>query len=69
MESRIATHAEAVVLAKSLNVQTELVWQIIQGLRYGDTAELERAVHDAFLPHGKHAHSQQHHNAHQVGTP
>ena len=68
MESRTATHAEAVVLAKSLNVQTELVWQIIQGLRYSSTAELERAVHDAFLLHGKHAFSQHHHDAQEVGT-
>jgi hypothetical protein len=68
MEFRTATHAEAVVLAKSLNVQTELVWQIIQGLRFSSTAELERAVHDAFLPHGKHGLTQHHHDAQEVGT-
>lgn len=68
MESRTATHAEAVILAKSLNVQTELVWQIIQGLRYSSTTELERAVHDAFLPHGKHAPFPHHHDAQEVGT-
>jgi len=69
MESRIATHAEAVVLAKSLNVQTELVWQIIQGRHFTSTAEMESAVHDAFLPHGKNGHVQHHQGARDPGMP
>jgi len=51
MQSRKATHAEAVYVARALNLHIESVWQIIQGLPYTHYAELETAVHSAFLPH------------------
>ena len=51
MQSRKATHAEAVYVARALNLHIESVWQIIQGLPFTHYAELETAVHSAFLPH------------------
>lgn len=49
MDHRIATHAEAVYVARALNLQIEAVWQIIQGRHYATYADLELVVHNAFL--------------------
>jgi hypothetical protein len=49
MHPRLATHAEAVYVARALNLHIEAVWQIIQGLHYANYADLELAVHNAFL--------------------
>jgi hypothetical protein len=49
MHNRIATHAEAVYVARALNLQIEAVWQIIQGRPYATYADLELVVHTAFL--------------------
>jgi hypothetical protein len=49
MHQRIATHAEAVYVARALNLQIEAVWQIIQGRHYTSYADLELVVHTAFL--------------------
>jgi hypothetical protein len=49
MHHRIATHAEAVYVARALNLQIEAVWQIIQGRHYATYADLELVVHNAFL--------------------
>jgi len=65
MQPHLATRADAAHLAKSLNVQSELVWQIIEGIQYSSYAELETAVHNAFLPHGKHHHLHPHDGAQQ----
>ncbi len=48
--TRLATHAEAVYIARALNLRIETVWQIIQGLPFSSFNELELAVHAAFLP-------------------
>jgi hypothetical protein len=48
MHSRIATHAEAVYVARALNLQIETVWHIIQGKPYATYADLELVVHNAF---------------------
>ncbi len=49
MEQRIATHAEAVFIARALNLRIETVWEIIRELPYTTYTELETAVHKAFL--------------------
>jgi hypothetical protein len=49
MEKRIATHAEAVFIARALNLRIETVWEIIRGLPYSTYTELETAVHKSFL--------------------
>jgi hypothetical protein len=49
MHSRLATHAEAVYVARALNLHIEAVWQIIQGLHFASYTDLELAVHNAFL--------------------
>ena len=49
MDHRIATHAEAVYVARALNLHIEAVWQIIQGRHYATYADLELVVHNAFL--------------------
>jgi hypothetical protein len=49
MHSRLATHAEAVYVARALNLHIEAVWQIIQGLHFASYTDLELAVHSAFL--------------------
>ncbi len=49
MEQRIATHAEAVFIARALNLRIETVWEIIRGLPYTTYADLETAVHRSFL--------------------
>ena len=51
MEQRIATHAEAVFIARALNLRIETVWEIIRGLPYTTYADLETAVHKSFLQH------------------
>jgi hypothetical protein len=51
MDHRLATHAEAVYVARALNLQIEAVWQIIQGRHYETYADLELVVHTAFLQH------------------
>jgi hypothetical protein len=48
MHQRVATHAEAVYVARALNLQIEAVWQIIQGRPYANYADLELVVHNAF---------------------
>jgi hypothetical protein len=48
MHPRIATHAEAVYVARALNLQIETVWLIIQGKPYATYADLELVVHTAF---------------------
>jgi hypothetical protein len=52
MSTRTATHAEAVYVARTLNVHIETVWHIIAGMSYANVADLELAVHEAFLQHG-----------------
>jgi hypothetical protein len=47
MQPRVATHAEAVYVARALNLQIETVWQIIQGRSYANYADLELVVHTA----------------------
>lgn len=49
MHSRLATHAEAVYVARALNLHIEAVWQIIQGSRFASYADMELAVHSAFM--------------------
>jgi hypothetical protein len=49
MHHRIATHAEAVYVARALNLQIEAVWQVIRGQRFASYADLELVVHTAFL--------------------
>jgi hypothetical protein len=49
MEQRIATHAEAVFIARALNLRIETVWEIIRGLPFATYADLETAVHNSFL--------------------
>jgi hypothetical protein len=68
MHTRFATLADATDLAKSLNLQTELVWQIIQGLPYTSLADLEAAVHTAFLSHVKSHPPQQNVDTHHDST-
>jgi len=51
MEQRIATHAEAVFIARALNLRIETVWEIIRGLPFTTYADLETAVHRSFLQH------------------
>jgi hypothetical protein len=51
MEQRIATHAEAVFIARALNIRIETVWEIIRGLPFTTYADLETAVHKSFLQH------------------
>jgi hypothetical protein len=51
MEQRIATHAEAVFIARALNLRIEAVWEIIRGLPFTTYADLETAVHKSFLQH------------------
>ena len=51
MEQRIATHAEAVFIARALNLRIETVWEIIRGLPFTTYADLETAVHKSFLQH------------------
>jgi hypothetical protein len=58
MSTRRATHAEAVYVARTLNIHIETVWHIIAGMSYADVADLELAVHEAFLQHGGVARSQ-----------
>lgn len=48
MQTRTATHAEAVYVARALNLHIEAVWRIIQGMRFAQYADLELAVHAAF---------------------
>lgn len=48
MHPRIATHAEAVYVARALNLQIETVWQIIKGKPYATYTDLELVVHNAF---------------------
>jgi hypothetical protein len=44
METRPATHAEAVYLARALNLNIETVWEIIRHLPSSSYADLEIAV-------------------------
>ena len=59
MHPRVATHAEAVYVARALNLQIETVWQIVQGRPYANYADLELVVHAAFqqrradMPHAQ----------------
>jgi hypothetical protein len=48
MEQRIATHAEAVFVARALNLRVETVWEIVRGLPFTTCADLETAVHKSF---------------------
>jgi hypothetical protein len=45
METRHATHAEAVYLARAHNLSIESVWEIIRNLPFSSYADLELAVH------------------------
>lgn len=47
MDHRQATHAEAVYVARALNLPIEAVWQVIQGRHYASYADLELVVHTA----------------------
>ncbi len=49
MHQRVATHAEAVYVARALNLQIEAVWQLIQGKPYATYTDLEVVVQNAFL--------------------
>lgn len=51
MGYRKATHAEAVYIARALNLHIDTVWSIIEGMTYTTFADLEMAVHRAFLKH------------------
>jgi hypothetical protein len=51
MGNRKATHAEAVYIARALNLHIDTVWTIIEGMTYTTFADLEMAVHRAFLQH------------------
>jgi plasmid maintenance system antidote protein VapI len=43
-----ATLADAVMIARLLDVQRDTVWEIIKGMKYSTMSELEMAVHLAF---------------------
>jgi DNA-binding MurR/RpiR family transcriptional regulator len=47
MEERSATHAEAVYLARTLNLSVEAVWRVIQHVPYSSYADLDLAVRHA----------------------
>lgn len=39
-----ATHADAVLIARSMNMKTETVWDIVGGMQYASYSELVMAV-------------------------
>jgi len=39
-----ATHADAVLIARSMNMKVDIVWDIIGGMNYGSYSELVMAV-------------------------
>jgi hypothetical protein len=39
-----ATHADAVLIARSMNMQVDTVWEIIGGMNYASYSELVMAV-------------------------
>jgi len=43
-----ATHSDAVIVARLLDVNKESVWKIIKGMKYSTYSELAMAVHNAF---------------------
>jgi len=45
MRTRRFTHAEAVYLARTLNMEIETVWEIIRHVPFSSFVELEMAVH------------------------
>lgn len=47
METRSATHAEAVYLARALDLNIEAVWRIIRHVPFSSFADLEFAVRHA----------------------
>lgn len=47
MDHRRATHAEAVYVARALNLPIERVWQVVQGRAYATYADLEHVVQHA----------------------
>ncbi len=49
MDHRRATHAEAVYVARALNLPIETVWQVVQGRPYATYTDLELVVHAAAL--------------------
>jgi hypothetical protein len=45
METRPTTHAEAVYLARTLNLKIESVWEAIRHRSFSSFADLELALH------------------------
>lgn len=44
-----ATEADALLIVRFLNLYVETVWKTTRGMKYSSYAELEMAVHKAFL--------------------
>jgi hypothetical protein len=44
METRRPTHAEAVFIARALNLHIEMVWEILRDVPFSSYAELELTV-------------------------
>ncbi len=51
MRTRRITHAEAVYLARTLNLEIETVWEIIRNVPFSSFVELEMAVHRHIAEH------------------
>jgi hypothetical protein len=52
MPSRPATHAEAVFIARSLNLSIEAVWEVIRNIECTSSTDLELAVQDHYSRRG-----------------
>ena len=44
-----ATEADALLIVRFLNLYVETAWKTTRGMKYSSYAELEMAVHKAFL--------------------
>jgi hypothetical protein len=60
MNTRHATHAEAVYIARALNLNIESVWEAIRNMPFSSYADLELAVHRHFARHKKAAMDRDH---------
>jgi len=60
MSSRLATHAEAVYIARSLNLKIEDVWEVVRRTEFTSYGDLESAVHDHFSRLNHHAGVREH---------
>ena len=61
MSSRLATHAEAVYIARSLNLNIEAVWEVIRRIEFTSYGDMESAVHDHFSRLNHHGCVREHH--------